>query len=70
MSGYRGYQNPKVNTALDALTQVTGTWKTADWFCLALACADQAGLPIHLQAKLKKTIEFWWGPIEVDGSGP
>lgn len=63
--GYRGYQNPRVNVALDTLTPITSAWTISDWFCLALACCDQAGLPIHLQTKVRKTIEFWWGKLTI-----
>lgn len=55
MPGYRGYENPKVNLALDRIGPLT----ERDFLDLALACLDQAGMPIYIQAKIHKVIRLW-----------
>lgn len=56
--GYRGYKNERVNLVLDQIgIQLT----TRDWLCLALACADQAGVPIYVQTRVRKALEGWFG---------
>lgn len=47
------YENPKVNTAINAIINATSDWTETDWRDLALAAVDQAGFPIRTQDRVR-----------------
>lgn len=56
--GFKGYTNPVVNRVLDELEGKT--MSLLDWLDLAMACIDQAGMPIYAQTRVRKAIQQWW----------